>query len=837
MLAILALATSCLVSTEIVVPVEGLALTHQLEVLREDANALSFDEVSGATACERFKPADGLPNYGGAGGGVWVRFRADLSAAAPSQWRLAVRFPGLDKVCVYWPLSDGQTHTDCAERLESADHEHGASRWQSGRLLFAVPETYNGEGITYVYAESANWLRLPLELATVDALLQQEPRDEFDWGLYFGLMLAFAVFGLMFFTGVHDRTYLYFALHVVTLTLAMLMWHGQLTRFDPSGWSLTRGIFSMAALFMASGAGFYQLFLNTQNHLPAAHRLLDICLWLSFAMGAFMWIWPGPLTQLVGVVAIVWVLGVVWASLGRLLQGYRPAALVLGVISLLLAGIILAVIRAFGLRLVHSDLAFYLLHSGGLVTAVLLGLGMIWRIRKLITERDHAGDLALANQRLALHRMSHDELTGLPRRVKFREILDARLAESRSTSKTWALVSVSLDNFRSLSHAIGQDTSDAVLNESVLRLKDHMHAEDLLGILGHSFVWLTEQGRDDQDHAELRARCRGLQAGLSAPLSKARGTSLQVSMGFAVYPQHETSAEALMRRSDEALYQAQQKKNGLEAFHPSRAGHSERELEMSRDLQQAILRDELELFFQPIVSFTGAHHVLAAEALVRWRRDGKLVLPDRFISVAESSGLIVPLSDWVLRRACRQLSDWRRARLPVLSISVNISPNEFRLPGFVSRIEQALKETNAPASGLVLELTEGVLVEDLQAAGEVLNQLTALGLKTAVDDFGVGYSSLSYLRNLPVSIIKIDRSFLKGIPAEAEAVSVISAIITMGRDLSLKVTAEGVETTEQEQFLIQRGVNSGQGWLFGKAMPVSEFESWLQQRLSGAPRT
>jgi diguanylate cyclase len=827
MLAALALAAVCNTPVDVAAPRDVMALDAHLEILRESGERLDLASVTRMPDCRRFSPTYGdLPSFAGSGA-VWARFRADLSAAPVGQWRLVLPAVGLGEVCVYWKLRDGRSRPDCAERM--ADPE----RWQTGRLLFTVPDDIEPRAPVHVRAQSSYWLRLPLELATADALLARDPTREFDWGIYYGLLLAISAFGLMFFIGAREAIHIFFALHVAALTIGLMAWHGQLTRFDPSGWSLTRLVFMLAGLFVASGSGFYQRFLDTRRHTPIGHRLLDICQWLGLLLAGLVWIWPQTSTRAVALLALIWLGGVLWVAIARLRQRYVPAGLVLGAVTALLAGIFFSTGSALDLPMARPDLGLELMQAGALTTAALLAAGMVLRVRQLIGERDQAAALALANQKLALHRMSHDELTTLPKRSKFREDLQERLAGARRDGHQLALVTLSPDNFRALSHALDQEESDAALSETALRLREGLAPGEMLGSVGaNNFVWLTRQGNPQPDFAELRARCAALQTTLGAPLARARGARLHFSLGAALYPQHGTNAETLLRDSDEALYRAQQSGAGFEVFQPSRGGQSGRDLELSKELQQAILRNELELYFQPIVPFNDRTGLFSAEALVRWRHKGELVLPDRFIRIAESSGLIVALSDCVLRSACLQLADWRRRRQPVLSVSVNISAQEFRLAGFTERIERVLRETNAPASGLVLELTEGILVEDLTGAAEILNRLAAIGVKVAVDDFGVGYSSLSYLRNLPVSSIKIDRSFLQGIPEQAEAVSVIGAIITMGRDLGLKLTAEGIESAEQMRFLSARGVHAGQGWLFAKAMPAGPLEAWLQDNKS-----
>jgi diguanylate cyclase (GGDEF)-like protein len=819
MIAALLLAAGCSAPQAFSVPGEFLDVLPGTEARVFYGPAPTLSDITRPPGCQEFKLLTGTPNFGGRPGNVWLRFRPVFPDDASASWRLVVRFAGLEKVCVYWPVPGG-TADQCLDRVSHLDH------WRSGRLVFAPPADLDSARPVHLYAESRMWLKVPVELATVDYLLRTESRNELAWGMYYGLLVMIIVVSLALYAGQRDRASLYFALKIVMLTLWLALWQGRFLAWDTAGFSFIHVTPVLAGLFLVFGSRFYQHFLQTRLHARATHALLEACFWAGLVFGPLVTLVPEARPWLAPVF-LGWLGAVLWAAAVRLRHRYWPAFWVLLAVSVLIVALFLNSLAAFGVLLLEARLTLHLLYAGNLAAAAFLVAGLVSQVRLLAAERDRATEVASANRNLALYRAHFDELTGLRNRAKFREDLQERIATPAAGPRRLAVITASPERFREMNQALGHDGGDAVLVELAERLRGALRAGELLARIGPATFALALELDPDDGVPGLEARCAALRKALAAPLMSGRGASLSVTLGGALYPDHGAAAEQLLRCSEMGHDHARDG-GALRLFEPGLYRQAEHYLEMNQDLRAAISRDQLELHFQPLCRLEDGQ-LLAAEALLRWTRKGQPVPPDQFIPVAESGELIEPLTDWVFREAARQSRDWRARGLHI-PLCVNVSAPQFRLPNFIGRIERALKEFDVPPELLMLEITESLLMDDLSATRATLAQLRERGIQVAVDDFGVGYSSLAYLRTLPVASIKIDRSFLVGVPHEAESVAVINAIIALGKDLLLHVIAEGVETQAQLDFLLAHGVSVGQGFLLAKPMPAGSLEQWLLAR-------
>lgn len=452
-------------------------------------------------------------------------------------------------------------------------------------------------------------------------------------------------------------------------------------------------------------------------------------------------------------------------------------------------------------------------------------------------QRDHANELALSSHRLALHRAQYDELTRLPNRSKFRDDLHLQLATAAAQNRRLALVTVGLDHFSAINHALGHKIGDGVLNEIADRLSHHLPDNALLARTGPDlFSWAADIADGDAGTAALLKRCEGLQKVLSAPLELAHGVTLTASIGGALYPDHVISAEQLLQAGDTALHwaKAQGRRGRLKMYDPAMQQIASNALELNKDLHRAFERNELEFHYQPIVSLVD-NKLLGVEALARWRReDGSYLPPDKFIPIAEGGDLLRPFTEWTINTVCRQMADWRQRGIEVPYLSFNLSATQMQLAQIDHDILQAMHEHGVPGNCLAVEITEGALLESLEGSHAMLSRLRQQGLSVAVDDYGVGYASPNYLRALPVDILKIDGSFLKDVPQNPDANSLLNGIIEIGRSLQLKIVTECIETEEHASYLSSRGVTSGQGFWFSRALPAAVLETWIQQRLTPA---
>ena len=399
------------------------------------------------------------------------------------------------------------------------------------------------------------------------------------------------------------------------------------------------------------------------------------------------------------------------------------------------------------------------------------------------------------------HLAQHDSLTDLPNRLLLNDRLSQAITMARRHGKKLAVLYLDIDRFKHVNDSAGHTVGDRLLQSVAARLIDCVRGSDTVcRVGGDEFVILLCEVAHAQDAAVSAEK---MLAALSEP-HRLDQLELHVSasIGIVTFPEDGTTAEDLLKNADSAMYQA--KDCGRNNYQFFKADMNRRALERHRlesDLRHALQRREFVLHYQPKVSLhTGA--ITGVEALLRWRHPTRgLIRPSRFISIAEDSGLIVPIGKWVLREGCRQAKAWLAAGVAPVSMAVNISPVELRAKDFVAGVQQILAETGLDARHLELEITETFLMQDPVSTGMVLQELKDMGIRLALDDFGTGYSSLSYLKRFPIDTLKIDHSFVRDLTSDTDDASIVSAVINMGRSLNMQVVAEGVETREQSAFL------------------------------------
>jgi diguanylate cyclase (GGDEF)-like protein len=425
--------------------------------------------------------------------------------------------------------------------------------------------------------------------------------------------------------------------------------------------------------------------------------------------------------------------------------------------------------------------------------------------------RRTAATIAQGEQRLRYLAL-HDPLCGLPNRNYFGERLEAVIKEVQNGAPPAAVFYIDLDHFKDVNDTLGHPVGDELIRNVTARLSGLLRPEDLVSRLGgDEFAVIITGGAEV---TALQRMAERIISTICAPYSiGGHNILIGASIGIAIIDRRpEGVAADVMRYADMALYRAKNEGRNRACIYDAAmdADLSERKL-LERDLRDAITADQLRLVYQPIVNGSG-DTILAVEALSRWSHPTRGdIEPSRFIPLAEHSGLIIELGEWVLRRACTEGKSW-----PGLTVSVNVSPLQFRRLDFVDTVERILAETEFDPACLELELTESTLLGNVESAEVAMHRLKALGLRLALDDFGTGYSSLAYLRRFPFDKLKIDKSFVRSLERSPDAAAIVHAIVGLGRGLGMKVTAEGVETAEQQLFLRAAGVHSMQGYRFGR---------------------
>jgi len=418
----------------------------------------------------------------------------------------------------------------------------------------------------------------------------------------------------------------------------------------------------------------------------------------------------------------------------------------------------------------------------------------------------------------------HDVLTGLPNRRLLLDRLAVAISSTLRAGEHGALLFIDLDNFKDLNDTLGHDRGDELLQLVAQRLQSALRGADTVARLGgDEFVLMLEglHAEEGQAASEAELVGRKILTLLNQPYVLAgREHNSSPSIGVALFGQADDTVDELLKRADLAMYRAKiEGRNTLRFFDPQMQAAVLARASLEADLRVGLQRDELALYFQPVVNVHG--QMVGAEALVRWRHPQRgMVSPADFIPVAEQSGLIVPLGQWVLERACECLRDWADSPdLAHMSLAVNISAREFRSAGFVGQVSEALARTGIDPARLKLELTESMFLHDADEIADKMNQLKARGLSFSLDDFGTGYSSLSYLKRLPLDQLKIDQSFVRDVLDDPDDAAIVRTILTLAQSLDLTVVAEGVETRGQRDFLALNGCRQFQGYLFGRPSP------------------
>ncbi|MBC3504015.1 EAL domain-containing protein [Pseudomonas sp. SWRI59] len=437
-----------------------------------------------------------------------------------------------------------------------------------------------------------------------------------------------------------------------------------------------------------------------------------------------------------------------------------------------------------------------------------------------------ARSLTLANQELTQLAL-HDTLTDLPNRTLLADRIEQAIGKVAEQGGCFALMFIDLDGFKPVNDAFGHHVGDLLLKAVAARLRGHLHSQDTLArIGGDEFVLLVEL-QEPNDAMDVAVKQVNL---VSRPFRVAEhDLQLTASLGIVLYPGNGLDQHELLRNADAAMYHAKSAgKNGYSFFDVSMNSNARQQLQLLQDLRQALEQGQFRLHYQPKFD-AQACQPIGAEALLRWEHPQQgLLLPDRFIGLAEKTGLIIPIGEWVLDEACRQMRQWLDQGHLGWRMAVNLSAIQFCHAGLVESVARALSENGLPANCLTLEITETTAMHDADASLTVLQRLSDMGVDLSIDDFGTGYSSLMYLKRLPANELKIDRGFVRDLEQDSDDAAIVSAIVALGQALGLRIVAEGVETDKQQDFLTRLGCDSLQGYLLGQPVPAEQFMGNLQ---------
>jgi len=430
---------------------------------------------------------------------------------------------------------------------------------------------------------------------------------------------------------------------------------------------------------------------------------------------------------------------------------------------------------------------------------------------------------------------THDGLTGLPNRLMFNQLLQSSIAASRRHDRKFAMLYLDLDRFKIINDTLGHADGDTLLVEMSRRFTETVRESDVVARLGgDEFVVLLHEVDDDKQVAMVARKL--LSATIKPVNLRGHDCRVTASIGVAMFPADGEDEQTLTKNADMAMYLAKNEgKNDVRFYSWQMKAPSTERLMLEVSLQRAIERQEFVIHYQPKRDLR-ERHITGVEALVRWQHpDLGLLAPNQFIPLAEETGLIIPIGQWVLRNACRQHVAWQKQGLPSMSMAVNLSPRQFSDEGLLASIDAVLAETGMAPDLLQLEITESMVMQDLEHSIAILKAIKSRGVHLAIDDFGTGYSSMSLIKRFPVDTLKIDRSFVRDLPQDSEDKAIADAIIGLGRALGLRIIAEGVETDEQETFLRDHWCDEMQGYLFSRAVPAEQIAELFKLPEVSAP--
>jgi diguanylate cyclase (GGDEF)-like protein len=436
-----------------------------------------------------------------------------------------------------------------------------------------------------------------------------------------------------------------------------------------------------------------------------------------------------------------------------------------------------------------------------------------------------------ANQMaLSINKHYYDPLTTLPNRLLLQDRLEFMINHARRNNELMALLLLDIDRFKLINDTFGYETGDILLKTIAERLLTCVRDVDVVFRSGDDeFAIILEEIAHPEDAAKVAERV--LAACSSMVDAKEHEIHVSVCMGISIFPTDGDGKVQMLRNAETAMHRARETGyNNYQHYQPSMNARALERLTLENDLRNALERNELHLFYQPQVEIETSQ-ITGMEALIRWKHpELGMIPPNQFIPIAEDTGLILSIGEWVLRTACLQAREWQKSELPLI-ISVNLSANQFQQENLLSIVESALKDSNILSNLLELEITESMSMKNPEDTLKTLTGLKDLGVRIAIDDFGTGYSSLSYLKCFPIDTLKIDRSFLIDIPENPRDAEIVKAIIAMSHSLNLAVIAEGVENEAQAKYLVDNGCAKMQGYLFSPPVPAGDFDRLLKKQV------
>ncbi|MBB5018989.1 diguanylate cyclase (GGDEF)-like protein [Chitinivorax tropicus] len=819
-----------------------ISLGPSLSVYVDPANQLPFEAVRSLPP-EVWQPVqDNTPNYGYSAKGYWFRTQLRLQPGLPRNWLIEVGYPVLDHVeC--WLIQQGRI----VAHWHTGDDVPFSQRPVFHRnFLFPIELTPDSEYQLWLNVSSQGTVQLPITLQTPAQFIEVEQARLLPQAIYFGMLIVLLIYNAFIWIRIHERIYLYYITYVAAMLLGQMGIQGLGYQYLWSGniWWQDKSMAVVTASFVTFVSLFTDEFLRLWLSKPWLSRFLrgQAGLAALIALGA-LWLPYAVMIRVVVMLALLATVVSLFSGLLSLKQGSLPARYFVAAWSLFLGGVLLYALQKYGL-LPRNWMTEYGVQLGSVFEVVVVSIALADRInherrKRYLAQKtalEEARHRAVAESRL-LYQSLHDRLTGNPNRVLLEQASGAILDRATQSGQLAAFLLIKFAQFHEINNTLGHQAGDGLLklvadrlDQAVGRLPGIEMLETgsngaLAHIEGVSFAALMVAASEADILLSAKELARAMR---ETVLYLDMAIDIPVMIGISLYPAHAKDFDSLLRCAEVAVEMVVHSEHDVVIYSDSGNRYSARRLSMMGELRQAMQSDgELTLFYQPKLDLH-TRQVVGVEALLRWTHPvhGN-VPPDQFVVMAEHTGLIKPLTQWVLQRALRQLQHWQSQGL-ALGMAVNISARNLREAQFCEQLLAQLHAVQISPDTLTLELTETAVMCDQEVALRVLRHIREAGVQIAMDDFGVGHSSLSYLSQLPICELKIDKSFIFALDRQPDDTAIVRTTINMAHDLGLRVVAEGIESEQVCERLQALGCDLGQGYHIARPMPAEQLVAWLR---------
>ncbi|WP_171013619.1 EAL domain-containing protein [Chitinivorax sp. B] len=783
-----------------------------------------------------------VPNFGYSQKGYWFQARLKVENDLPHNWLLEIAYPVLDYVQV-WLIRDDRL----ISHWRTGDAEPFYQRPLSHRnFLFPLDLEAGSTYQVWIFVASQGTVQLPATLSTQSRYIETEQARLVPQSAYFGMLLVLLLYNAFIWFSIRERVYLYYIAYVATMLLGQMAIQGFGYQYlwPSSVWWQDVSMAVLSALFVTFVCLFTDEFLRLwlgRRRLSFLLRSLSVVA-AGVAVGALFLPYAVMIRVAVSLALLAALVSFI-AGLLSLHQGSVPARYFVAAWSVFLTGILLYALQKYGM-LPRNLVTEYSVQLGSIFEVVVLSIALADRINHERRQRymaqktalEEAQQRAVAESRL-LHQSLHDRLTGTPNRLLLEQSTTNIITQAVASRRMIGFLLIKFPHFQEINNTLGHQAGDGLLKLVVARLAqavsvtpgvqllDVESGDVLAHIEGVSFAAILSADNEDL----IQARANQLAKAMRETVNYLEmSIDVPVVIGISLCPLHAQEFDSLLRCAEVAVEMAAHGEHDISVYSDRQNRYSARRLSMMGELRQALTTNELQLHYQPKFDLRD-RRIVGVEALLRWPHPVHgPIPPDQFVTMAEHTGLIKPLTRWVLEQALKQLMAWRAAGIQ-LDMSINISAKNLREAHFCEYLLGLLRDSQALPDCLTLELTETAMMQDQDVALRVLHPIRHAGIKVSMDDFGVGYSSLAYLNRLPISELKIDKSFIFALDRQPDDTAIVRTAINMAHDLGLQVVAEGVESEIVCRRLQMLGCDLIQGYYIERPMPAEQLVNWLMR--------